>query len=102
MFFYSFDVLPQNKGRFVEYMKDYGTPTMAKFCKNWHLFKQERVLNGKSEKIPQYIGYFEIENIYDFLMNEPPPEMKEIIEQASRVCSNTKEWIGEQIVTNTN
>ena len=101
-FFYTFDVSPQNEGKFLEYMENYGTPTMSKFCKNWHFFKQERVLTSVSGKVPQYIGYFEIESIEDFLKNEPPPEMKETIEQASKVCSNTNEWIVEQIATNTN
>jgi len=101
-FFYTFDVSPQNEGKFVKYMENYGTPTMSKFCKNWHFFKQERVLASVSGKVPQYIGYFEIENMEDFLKNEPPLEMKEAIEQASKVCSNTNEWIVKQVVTNTN
>ena len=101
-FFYTFDVSPQNEKKFAKYMENYGTPIMSKFCKNWHFFKQERVLTGENGEVPQYIGYFEIENIEDFLKNEPPTEMIETIEQASKVCSNTKEWVGEQIATNSN
>ncbi len=75
---------------------------MSKFCKNWHFFKQKIVLTSENGEAPQYIGYFEIENIEDFLKNEPPTEMIETIEQASKVCSNIKEWVGEEIATNTN
>ena len=97
-FFYSFNVLPENEERFIEYMDNFGTPTMSKYCKNWQFFKREVELTG--EKIPQYIGYFEIENTKDFLNNKPPQEMQETIEQAAMVSSNTKEWIGIEIAGN--
>jgi hypothetical protein len=97
-FFYSFDVLPENEGRFLEYMDIYGNPIMSKYCKNWQFFKRKIVLTG--ENIPLYIGYFEIENTEDFLSTKPPQEMQETIEQAAMVSSNTKEWIGIEVAEN--
>ncbi len=97
-FFYSFDVLPENEDRFVEYMDNYGNPTMSKYCKNWKLFKRDIALTG--DNVPQYIGYFDIENTEDFLNTKPPQEMQETIEQAAMVSSNVKEWIGIEIATN--
>lgn len=94
-FFYSFDVLPENEGRFLDYMDNYGNPIMAKYCTNWQFFKREVKLTG--DNIPQYIGYFEIENTKDFLNNKPPQEMQETIEKAATVSSNVKEWIGIEI-----
>lgn len=97
-FFYSFDVLPENEDRFLEYMDNYGNPIMSKYCKNWQFFKRKIELTG--ERIPQYIGYFEVDNTEDFLDAKPPQEMQETIEQAAMVSSNTKEWIGIEIAGN--
>lgn len=97
-FFYSFDILPENEERFIKYMNNYGNPIMSKYCKNWKLFKRKMVLQG--DKVPEYIGYFDIENIEDFLNTKPPQEMQETIEQAAMVSSNVKEWIGKEIASN--
>ncbi|MFX0008649.1 MAG: hypothetical protein ACFFA7_04460 [Promethearchaeota archaeon] len=97
-FFYSFEVLQKNEKKFVEYMKNYGIPIMSKYCKNWQLFKQKATLRG--DNIPQYIGYFEIPDIDSFFKIDPPEEMAMTIEEASKVCSNVKEWIGEVIASN--
>lgn len=97
-FFYSFEVLQQNEEKFVEYMNNYGIPVMSKYCKNWQLFKQKATLRGNNA--PQYIGYFEIPDIDSFFKTDPPEEMTTTIEEASKVCSNVKEWIAEQIASN--
>ncbi len=97
-FFYSFNVLPKNEKRFVEYMDNYGNPIMSKYCKNWRLFKREKKLTG--EIVPEYIGYFDIENIELFLNSKPPVEMLETIEQASLVSSDIKEWLSKEIASN--
>ena len=97
-FFYSFNVLQQNEEKFVNYMNDYGIPVMSKYCKNWQLFKQKSALRGDNP--PQYIGYFEIPDIDSLFKTDPPEEMAITIEEASEVCSNVKEWIGEQIASN--
>jgi len=98
MFFYSFDVLPENERDFNDYMNNYGNPIMSKYCKNWRLFKQNTILTG--DNVSQYIGYFEIPNIDEFLKGEALEEMKETIDQASKVSSNIREWVGEQIASN--
>lgn len=98
MFFYTFNVTPENEEKFSEYMKNYGTPVMSKYCKNWNFFKLNKILTG--DNVPQYIGYFEIPNLDVFLKSEPPEEMKEIIGRASKISSNTKEWVSELIATN--
>ncbi|MHA2131607.1 MAG: hypothetical protein ACW99L_16700, partial [Promethearchaeota archaeon] len=97
-FFYSFEVSHENEEKFVEYMKNYGKPIMSKYCKNWQLFKQTTALRG--DNAPQYIGYFEITDIDAFLRTDPPEEMKTTMEEASKVCSNVEEWIGEQLASN--
>ncbi len=97
-FFYSFNVLVENEKRFVEYMNNYGNPIMSKYCKNWRLFKQKKILTGES--IPEYIGYFDIENLEQFLNSKPPVEMLETIEQAALVSSDIKEWLGKEIASN--
>ncbi|MFX1575252.1 MAG: hypothetical protein ACFFB0_21160 [Promethearchaeota archaeon] len=97
-FFYSFEVFPKNEKKFVEYMKNYGIPVMSKYCKNWQLFKQKATLRG--DNVPQYTGYFEIPDIDTFFKTNPPEEMVMAIEVATKVCSNVKEWIGEQIASN--
>jgi len=97
-FFYSFDVLHENEEQFVKYMDSYGNPIMSKYCKNWKLFKRKTVLRG--DDVPEYIGYFDIENIENFLNTKPPQEMQETIEQAAMVSSNVTEWIGTEIASN--
>jgi hypothetical protein len=92
MFFYTFDVLPENEEAFREYMDKLGTRVMSKYCKNWRLFKLHTVLSGRP---PRYLGMFEVQDVEEFLGAEPPEEMRQAIEQAQRVCSNISEWIGE-------
>ncbi len=55
-FFYTFDVPPEKEGAFKEYMDELGARVMAKYCKNWRLFKLHTPLRGKP---PMYIGVFE-------------------------------------------
>lgn len=98
MFFYSFEVLPENEKGFINHMNKFGTPIMSKYCKNWHLFKLNKSL--RNNEVPQYIGFFEIPNIEEFFSSEPPEEMKATIKEAEKVCSNVKEWIAEQVASN--
>lgn len=97
-FFYSFEVEQQNEEKFVDYMNNYGKPVMSKYCKNWQLFKQNTTLRG--DNAPQYIGFFEILDIDAFFKTDPPEEMTKTIEEASKVCSNISEGVGEQIASN--
>ncbi|MFW9781736.1 MAG: hypothetical protein ACFFFB_05570 [Candidatus Heimdallarchaeota archaeon] len=97
-FFYSFDILDENEEKFTDYMKNYGTPVMSKYCTNWELYKLKTTLRG--ENAPQYIGCFEIPDIEAFYIIDPPEEMTRTIEEASKVCSNVKEWIGEELASN--
>jgi hypothetical protein len=90
--------LPENEQKFVDYMQNYGSPNMSKYCKNWHLFKLSRILKG--DNIPQYIGYFEIPDPETFFKSDPPKEMQETMKEAAKVCSNIKNWLGEQIDAN--
>lgn len=96
MFFYTFDVIEENESKFLNYMENFGKPVMSKYCKNWRLYKQHKVLSG--DNVPQYTGYFEIPDVEGFFKSEPSEEMKETIRQASEVCSNVREWLGERIV----
>lgn len=98
MFFYAFEVLSQNENAFAEYMEKFGSPTMSKYCKNWQLFKLNRPLRGN--EIPQYIGFFEIPDVDVFFSSEPLDEMKETLNQVAKVCSNIREWVGDQIASN--
>ncbi len=97
-FFYSFNVLPENEDKFVEYMNTHGTPIMGKYCKNWNLFKSTIRLNGTD--IPQYIGYFDVPDLDSFLSSKPPEEMKDIMKRSNKLCSNNSEWISELMFTN--
>ena len=98
MFFYAFEVLTENENAFVEYMEKFGSPIMSKYCMNWRLFKLNRPLRGN--EIPQYIGFFEIPDMDVFFSSEPPEEMKETLNQAAKVCTKIREWVGNQIASN--
>ena len=98
MFFYSFKVSPEHEEGFVEYMQKFGIPVMSRYCKNWQLFKLNKALRGVG--VPEYIGFFEIPDLETFFSSEPPEEMKETMKQAEKVCSDIREWIAEQIVSN--
>ncbi|MCP4542953.1 MAG: hypothetical protein GY832_38035 [Chloroflexi bacterium] len=98
LFFYAFEVLPENEKGVMEYMEKFGTPTMSKYCQNWQLFTLNQVLRG--DEVPQYIGFFEIPDLEAFLGSEPPEEMKETMKQAGNVCSNVREWISDRIASN--
>jgi len=95
-FFYTFDVPPGKEGAFKEYMDELGARVMAKYCKNWRLFKLHTPLRGKP---PMYIGVFEVEDVESFLGAEPPEEMTQAIERAQKVCANISEWIAEPVAS---
>ena len=98
MFFYAFEIIPENEKAFKEYMEKYGSPVMSKYCKNWRFFKLNQVLSGK--EIPQYIGVFEIPDIEKFLGSEPPEEMKEAMQHAAKITTNNRDWIALQVASN--
>jgi hypothetical protein len=100
VFFYSFNVRSEQEREFSEYMTNYGTPMMSKYCKNWNFFKLHNTLTGVD--VPQYLGHFEIPDLDEFLNSEPPEEMKKTIERATEVTINRKEWITKVIDSNSN